>query len=235
MADFDEIGKEKFLIKIKSYLLLYTLLGINKTKKELYKKESEQKEPITKQLLEIEDAVEFSVKWMVRNYQEFNSEPFHILNYKSEIAKFFSSTSALHSDLFRYLDLIKFIMPAIYIKELKEYPLQEVLELLSAILSLFRIDALLQIIYNFTPKDTTGKELKLQLTELVEFFVVAIAKDVVFFTRSKESLHEGLDNYLKEKMIDTDFFASKIEELSHTPQDLMKISNVVHKLLLEAI
>ncbi|BCD62964.1 glutamate dehydrogenase [Nitratiruptor sp. YY08-26] len=235
IADFDELGSEKFLIKIKSYLLLYALLWIAKAKKELYKKESANKTSIYMQLLEIEDAVEFSVKWMVRNYQEFNSEPFHILNYKNEIAQFLDFKESIHSDFFRYIDLIKFVMPAIYIKELKEYPLNEVLSLLSEILSLFNIDALLQIIYNFSPKDNIGKELKMQLMELVEYFVVATAKDVVFYTRSKESLHDGLMNYIQEKMIDTSFFAQKIAELAHTPQDLMKISNVVHKLLLEAI
>lgn len=65
--------------------------------------------------------------------------------------------------------------------------------------------------------------------------MVATAKDVILFSRSKESLLQSLQNYFEEKMIDQEAYNQKIEELSQTPQDLMKMSNVVHKLLLETI
>ncbi len=231
LADFEELQEEKFLIKIKSYLLLYALLGIGKKKRDLYEKELSLKGSLLEDLLAIEHAVEFSLKWILRNYQEINLEPFHILNYKSQIESFFEDTK----DLSRYIDLIKFVMPAIYLKEIKNHPLKEVLQLLLQIIAKLGIDKLLHIIYQFTPKDTTGKELKTQLIELVEYFVVATAKDVILFSRSKESLLQSLQNYFEEKMIDQEAYNQKIEELSQTPQDLMKMSNVVHKLLLETI
>ena len=231
LADFEELHTEKFIIKIKSYLLLYTLLGIAKKKQELYANELNLKEKLIENLLAIEHAVEFSLKWILRNYQEINLEPFHILNYKSQINYFIDKTN----NLSQYIDLIKFVMPAIYLKEIKEHSLQEVLELLLQIITMLGIDKLLQIIYQFAPKDITGKELKTQLIELVEYFVVTIAKDVILFNRSKESLQQSLQNYFEEKMIDQEAYNQKIDELSQTPQDLMKISNMVHKLLLETI
>lgn len=231
LADFEELHKEKFIIKIKSYLLLYTLLGIAKKKQELYANELSLKEKLLEDLLAIEHAVEFSLKWILRNYQEINLEPFHILNYKSQMKHFLDETE----DLSRYIDLIKFVMPAIYLKEIKDHPLQEVLQLLLQIITELGIDKLLHIIYQFIPKDAIGKELKTQLIELVEYFVVATAKDVILFSRSKESLQQSLQNYFEEKMIDQEAYNQKIDELGQTPQDLMKISNVVHKLLLETI
>ena len=234
IADFEELGQEKFLIKIKSYLLLYTLLSVAKVKKELYDNEKHY-ENLYAMLLEIEHSIDFSIKWILRNYEEINIEPFHILNYKNTIASFLQYEEGKSINFFKYIDLVKFIMLAIYIKELKEYRLDEVLELLMQIIALFKIDRLLQIINQFTPKDMTGKEIKNQLVDLVEYFVTAIAKDVVLFTRSKENLKEGLHNYLREKMIDTDRFSKEIEDLSSTPSNLMKITSTVHKLLLEAI
>ena len=231
LADFEELQEEKFAIKIKSYLLLYSLLSIHKTKKALYAKELLLGTKLLDHLLSIEHAVEFSLKWILRNYHEINLEPFHILNYKSQINAFFSDKE----DITRYSDLIKFVMPAIYLKEIKDHPLQEVLELLLQIIALLGIDKLLYIIYQFNPKDSTGKELKSQLIELTEHFVVTTAKDVIFFSRTKESLLQSLQNYLEEKMIDPHFYTKQIEELSHTPQDLMKITNIVHRLLLETI
>jgi len=57
----------------------------------------------------------------------------------------------------------------------------------------------------------------------------------VLFTRTHESLIEGLMSYIEEKAIDTSYYTKMVDELFQTPHDLMKITNVVHKLLLEAV
>ncbi len=231
LADFEELQEEKFVIKIKSYLLLYSLLGITKRKKRLYAQELSLGNKLLEELLQIEHAVEFSLKWILRNSHQINLEPFHILNYKSQIETFFDN----QQELTHYIDLIKFVMPAIYLKEIKDHPLHEVLELLLQIISLLGIDKLLYSIYQFHPKDSTGKEMKSQLIELLEHFVVTTAKDVILFSRSKESLLQSLQNYLEEKMIDPNLYNQRIEELQHSPHDLIKMTNVVHSFLLETM
>ncbi len=218
IADFEELGEERFILKVRSYLLLYTLLGIAKEKRKIKD---------YNELLKIEDSMRFALQWILRNSKEINTEPFHILNYKKEVMEFRKS--------FKLNDLIRFIMLAILLKELKDYKLKEVLELLQKIIDLFYIDELLHLIYSFTPKDSVGRELKTQLSALVELFVTTMAKEVVFFTRSQESLLEGLESYLKEKRIDPLVYKEKLQELKKHPSDLPSLTALVHKLLLEAV
>ncbi len=222
ISDYNDLGKERFLLKTRSYLLLYTLLSIAKAKEPLAKEADYSK------ILELEDSVQFALKWIIKNYHQINTEPFHILNYKTEIANFLNT-----QELFSLNDLIKFSMLAISLKELRDYRLSEVLELLAHIVKLFCIDKLLEIVYNFKPKDRIGKEMKAQLIELIDLFVTTIAKDVVLFTRTKESLPQGLQSYLEEKMIEPKRYHNLIKELD--PQNLVQITSVVHKLLLEAV
>ncbi|BAF70740.1 NAD-glutamate dehydrogenase domain-containing protein [Nitratiruptor sp. SB155-2] len=236
LADFDEIGKERFAIKVKSYLLLYSLLSIAKVKKEYYDKELQLKHNLYPILLEIEHSIEFSLKWIVRNYHQINLEPFHILSYKNEIAQFLSLEKGRSENFFKYIDLIKFIMLAIHIKELKEYTLSEILQLLMLIISTFKIDELLQLLGKFVPKDAIGKEIQSQLIELLNYFVTVVAKDVVLYTRATETLEDGLKHYMEEKMINPNHFYMMIEEMkANASSDLMRLICILHKLLLEAV
>jgi len=218
ISDFEELGEERFILKVRSYLLLYTLLGIGKHKRKIED---------YNELLKIEDSIAFAIQWILRNSKEINTQPFHILSYKKEVMEF--------SKNFEFNDLIRFIMLAISLKELKDYSLKEVLEFLQKIIELFYVDELLHLIYNFSPKDSVGRELKSQLSALVELFVTTMAKEVVFFTRSKESLLEGLESYLKEKGIDTKVYKERIQELKKHPSDLPTLTALVHNLLLEAV
>lgn len=236
LADFEEIGKERFLIKIKSYLLLYTLLSISKVKREFYAKELELKKELYPKLLEIEHSIEFSVKWVIRNYHQINLEPFHILSYKNEIAQFLSYQENRSENFFKYIDVLKFIMLAIHIKELKEYRLSDILELLTLIISTFKIDEILQLLHSFVPKDKVGKDIQNQLIELLNYFVTIVAKDVVLYTRGNETLKEGFKHYLEEKMIDPTRYMELIDRVRQSaPSDLMLLTDILHKLLLEAI
>ncbi len=235
LADFEALGEEKFLLKVRSYLMLNVLLSVSKVKKEFYDKELELTTKLYPKLLEIERSLDFSLQWILRNSHRLNLEPFHILNYKRKIAQFLNFEENRSENFFKYIDLIKFILLAIYLKELKEYELEEVLELLMLIISTFKIDQLLQLLEAFVPKDPTGKEIQKQLIELVNFFVTTIAKDVVLYTRSNESLQEGFHNYLAEKMIDPTIFEQMLTQIKQAPTDLMRLTDLVHKLLLIAI
>ena len=235
LADFEALGKEKFLLKVRSYLMLSVLLSISKVKKEFYDKELELGTRLYPKLLEIERSLGFSLQWVLRNSHHLNLEPFHILNYKRKITQFLNFEENRSENFFKYIDLVKFILLAIYLKELKEYELEEVLELLMLIISTFKIDQLLQLLEAFIPKDPTGKEIQNQLIELVNFFVTAIAKDVVLYTRSSETLKDGFRNYLTEKMIDPKIFDQMLTQIRQSPTDLMRLTDLVHKLLLIAI
>ena len=231
ICDYDKLGKEKFLIKIKAYLVLYTLLAVNKVKRELYEEEKKLGEKLPTLLLSIEESLGFSVRWLVHNYQEFDFEPFHILNYKQEIAAFLEYDKSRSDSFFRYIDLLKFIMLAIYITELKNYKLPQILALIDTIIKHFRIDTLLQAINAYQPKSAMEKEMAEQLVTLVEFFVATLTKDVVLFARHQESLQEGFLRYLEEKMVSAQELSKEIETRGQI-HDLATLTLIVHRLLL---
>ncbi len=234
IADYEELGEEKFLLKIKVYLLLYTLLSITKVKRELYEQQNGS-EKIYEMLLDIEHSVDFSIKWVIRNYNQINCDPFHILNYKEEIAKFLGFKDGFSKNFFQYIDLVKFIMLAIYISEIKEYKLDDILQLLLHIINRFKIDTLLVYLNKIEPKSDMERELKNQLIELLEYFVTVTAKDIIIFTRNQESLESGFQSYLQEKMIDPQKYVKKIEKLESIPNKMLFLTNIIHQMLLEAI
>ena len=235
IGDFEELGEELFLVKIKTYLILNSLLSISKIKNELVEREKELKKELYDYLLEIDMSLDFSLKWVLRNYSAINMEPFHILNYKKEIADFLNYEKGLSENFFKYIDLIKFIMLAIFLKESKEYKLTEILNLLMMIINRFKIDLLLQNIYSYQPKNRISKDIKNQLIELVEYFVTVVAKDIIIFTRAKENLEEGFNGYLEQKRVDFEKIIEEIEKIEEDPNDLTYMVNVVQKLLLQAI
>ena len=235
ISDYDELGKERFFIKIKAYLILHTLLAIAKVKKELYASEKALRGDIYTLLLAIEESLAFNVRWAVHNYETFDFEPFHILNYKQELATFLRYDKSRSDTFFHYIDLLKFVMLAISITESTGYTLTQILQLIDAIIKSFGIDTLLQGIQKFRPKTDQERELQLQLARLVELFVTECTKEVVGFARRSESLEESLERYLEEKMIDRDSLAAVIEEVAKTPQDLATLTLIVHRLLLDIV
>ncbi len=235
ISDYEELGEELFLVKIKTYLILNSLLSISKIKDELLQREKELKKRLYDHFLEIDMSLNFSLKWVLRNHSSINLEPFHILNYKKEIAEFLNYEEGLSQNFLKYIDLIKFIMPAIFLKESKEYNLTDILNLLMLIISRFKIDRLLEYIYSYQPKNRTSKEIKNQLIELVEYFVTAVAKDIIIFTRAQENLEKGFIGYMEEKRVDFEKIIEEIEKIKEDPNDLTYMVNVVHKLLLQAI
>jgi glutamate dehydrogenase len=126
-------------------------------------------------------------------------------------------------------------MLAIYLKENSNYSLHEVLELLLRIISSFKIDTLLSYLHDFSPKNETAKEIKNHLIQLTEYFVTLIAKEIIFFTRSHETLQEGFEGFLKEKMIDLEELRKAVQRIEEDPHDLTYMVSVVHKLLLSII
>ncbi len=235
VSDYDVLGKEKFLIKIKAYLLLHTLLAIAKVKKELYASEKVLRNDMYTLLMAIEDSLAFNVRWAVHNYQSFDFEPFHILNYKQELAAFLDYDKSRSDSFFHSIDLLKFVMLAIAITEQTDYTLTQILKLIDSIIKTFGIDTLLLAIEKYRPKTDQEREIQLQLARLVELFVTECTKEVVHFTRRKENLQEGLERYKEEKMIDSVALVERIEEAARTPQDLTALTLIVHKLLLDIV
>ncbi len=235
ICDYEELGEELFLVKIKAFMILHSLLSIAKVKQELLNKEFELQKRLYEMLLQINESLEFSLKWVLRNYQEFNLEPFHILNYKQEIQEFLEYDEGRSQGFFKYVDLTKFTMLAIYLKENRDYPLKDILELLTLIINHFQIDTLLKYLYSFEPKNPNAKEIKMELILLVEYFVTLVAKNIILFMRRGEDIKRGFRSYLQEKMVDTKMLKERIERIKKDPNDLMLFVNVVNKLLLEAI
>ncbi len=235
ICDYEELGEELFLVKIKAFMVLYSLLSIAKVKKELIQKRFELGVKLYEMLTDINESLDFSLRWIIKNHQELNIEPFHILNYKQEIAKFLGYEEKIAQNFFHYIDLVKFIMLAIYLKENSNYSLRDVLSLLLHIISTFKIDTLLNYLHDLTPKNETAKEIKNHLIQLTEYFVTLMAKEIILFTRSHETLHDGLEGFLQEKMIDTQKLQEAIEAIAKDPNDLTYLVNVVHKLLLSVI
>ncbi|MRJ02383.1 MAG: NAD-glutamate dehydrogenase [Epsilonproteobacteria bacterium] len=226
ISDYEELGRELFLVKVRAFLLLNRLLEIEKVTQELLAREFTLGEDLYEMVEQINESLEFNLSWMVRNQREI--DPNQILSYRQEVAEFLGYGREWADNFFRYTDLLKFTMLAIYLKEQSSYTIGEILNLLLSIIEKFQIDRLLNYLYHFQPKSRNGREIKEQLILLVEYFVTSVAKEVVLKGR-------GVEEYLEEKMVDLGKLQREIERIQEDPNDLTYMVNIVHKLLLTAM
>ena len=82
ITDFAKLGEERFLIKIKSYLISNQLFGANDIRYEIYRNDYKL-DVLTqyKLLAEIEHTLNFSTRWMVKYLDSSQIDAAHSYNF----------------------------------------------------------------------------------------------------------------------------------------------------------
>ena len=247
LSDYEELGEEKFLLKIKAYLITNQLYDANDIRFEIYR--GDYKIPLQKQyamLLEIEDKIDYNIKWMLRSLtpEDFCFET--ILDYKNAIADITEKIDIPHrvmvpdnnhiNDFFAKLNYMKFATAVIKITKQTGAPFARCATTFYHILQEFEIPLLIEHIENVAINKPNEALLREQLQMLLESLLAELTIAMLSYQRSDENIETALQNYLKERQFDMKKYKTMLDFLKKnehiTISDLSVIVN--HFLLIRA-
>ena len=221
--DYFSLGEEKFLQKIKAYLMTNQLFDLNDNRYEIYREDfkTDTKKQY-KKLLFIEKEMESNVRWLLQNFDESDLNFEFLLSFKDEIKK-----ESL--DLAEY----KFALAAIKVRKITNRPFELCMKVINSIVKNLDIVFLLQKLDEIVVKDPNKELLKTQLEELLGGFVVKISKELVVDSEANRDINENLIEYIRQKEFDLEDYQERINELKTNDSfSIYQIAVLVNSLLL---
>ena len=208
VSDYEKLGNERYLLKIKSYLVAKQLFGAKEIREKIYQQDyimnvDEQYKLINK----LEYILYASTKWMVKYLKKNQLDATHILDHKDEL---FDLLKEVHTQkveklidkdeqfnlFFSVIDYLRFAIPAIVIKESTNHSFKDVIILFYSLIHEFNI---LDIIFSLNKVEITSKNdmvLRNQVLQFIEFIVVHYTKKVLNFQRLNEEPAVAFTNFI---------------------------------------
>ena len=208
ISDFDELGAERFVYKIKSYLICNQLFGSNDIRYEIFRHDylmdAEKQYGL---LFEIGTTLEFSVSWMMRHLSPEQIHAPTLLRYRSELAKLMEMTPEGNitpivnekspiNRYFHHLPYMKFTIAAIILHERNHRRFDETAKLIYIIIKKLHINEIMEALENYRPKNAEEHTIKKQLEEFIEFSVTSLSEKVIHYQRKGETMEAALESYL---------------------------------------
>ncbi len=244
LCNYEKLGKKKFLLKIKAYLISNQLYDANDVRYEIYRNDYEI--PVSKQskmLFEIEEKIDYNINWMLRTLEPeaFSFET--VLDYKSAIhaitdkininkIEIIESNDEINS-FFSRVDYLKFTTAIIKVNKQTGASFERCTMLFFHIIKTFEIAEILKHIENVTIQYSNEKLLQEQLELLLEALIVDVTKDLLAYQRSNETADKTLQSYLEEHEFDLDIYKSMLNDIkSNETSTISDLSVIVNHFLL---
>ena len=246
ISDYDELGEAGFVQKIKSYLICNQLFGCNDIRYEIFRHEYEIPAPRQYELLfAIEEALDFSVGWMLRHLSGDQIHAPTLLRYRTEIGKLFSMVpeekhtpifgEASEADYyFHHLPFMKFAVAAIILHERSHRRFDETAKLMYLIIKRLHINEIMEALTRYRPKDKDEHTIKRQLEAFIEYAVTSLSEKVTAYQRKNERVEEAFENYLKdfdERYRDVEESYDRFKDEEVRTKELEKIAILVNNLM----
>jgi len=250
ISDYKKLGEERFLLKIKSYLISNQLFGANDIRHEIYRNDYLLDIKTQYKLLsDIEHTLNFSTRWMVKYLDNSQIDAVHILDYKHPLFDLLKRINPdnpktyLHKEededfnhFFNHLEYLRFAISTIIIKEETHHSYENVAELFYKIVDEFKIINLITSLDNVNIDSRSDNKLKHQLFQFIEFIVVHFTQKILEFQRIDESPEIAFSNYITN---DEEGFRLIKEEIdafiSEEKKDIKEIAITVNQLMSSAI
>ncbi len=248
ISDYSVLGTERFLTKIKSYLISNQLFGANDIRYEIYRNDYTLKVDLQyKMLSEIEHTLNFSTRWMVKYLDGSQIDAAHILDYQTPLFELLKSINPKHpkvyipenndfNHFFTQLEYLRFAVSAIIIKEETHHSFENVATIFYKVVDEFEILNIIGALDN-TPINTQNDLLlKKQLLQFVEFIVVHYTQKVIAFQRIGESAAEAFESYIANDSVAFGLIKERIHTfMEDENRSLQQIAITVNQLMTSAI
>ena len=248
ISDFERIGEEKFINKIKSYLICNQLFDTNGIRHELYRKDFEMPSDRQYELLsEIERTIIFSVKWMIKYLNKNQIDANHILENKEVLFAMLDKINGVKrveiipgndsfNSFFSHIEYLRFAVTAISIKESTQHDFHDVATLFYMIVSEFKIIELLSALDEIPISLESDRVLKRQMLQFIDFLVVHYTHKILSFQRIDETPEDAFKSFVSNE---NEAFTGTREQLEafidSETKDLKEITVTVNQLMASAI
>ena len=248
ISDYEKLGNERFLLKIKSYLVAKQLFGTKEIREKIYSQDYLMDVEKQYQLIDkLEYILYASTRWMVKYLKKNQLDANHILDHKDEL---FSLLKKVHNQeienliegdtdfnlFFSVIDYLRFAIPAIVIKETTNHPFKDVVVLFYSLIHEFNI---LDIIVALNKVEITSKNdmvLRNQVLQFIEFIVVHYTKKVLNFQRVNEAPTVAFENFVNNE---SDSFYKVREHLdlflTRENKDIKEIAVTVNQMMVSLL
>ena len=219
ISDYNELGHDKFLMKIKAYLILNRLFDATQTRRLLFK--SDFKLCIAKQyktFIMIENSIAYALNSMIElNAEELNFGT--ILSYKNSIDRVLKEIIVhdsvkyenLNKEIALFLNIIKyikFIAEILKIEFSSTHTFNEVIEAFFCISKKLKIVDFVTTLEEIEVLKTSDMMIKSQLDTIVRSLTSKATKDLLDFKRKDETVETALEKYLQEIDFDFDYYST---------------------------
>ncbi len=248
IATYREKQKERFLLKIKSYLITNELFGANDIRYEIYR--NDFKMDIKKQykfLDEIERTLIFSTRWMLKYIDKHKVDVNHILDYKGSL---FEIIGKIKQDdvlnivednekfnlFFSAIEYLRFAVAAIMVKETSSHSFENVALLFYLVVSEFKILEMITSLDSIEITTDDEKILRHQILHFIEYIVVHYTEKILSFKRINESPKVAFDNYIENESEAFELIKEQIDKFMSTEvKDIKEVSITVNQIMTSII
>jgi glutamate dehydrogenase len=244
VADFYEKGIEKFLEKIKAYLITNQLFDANDIRYEIYR--GDYSIDVKKQyemLLKIEKKIAFNIEALGKNFdiQEINTVS--MLESKNQVCEVIKSldiktTQTITENekinhFFNELDYMKFISTILKISSRTNFHFHDITVVFYKIIQKLEINTLMDIIEKIATVESNEEMLLLQYKQLLDGVSSSLSKSLLHFMRKDEDVDSAIEGYLIKEGFDIAIYHDKVDRLKRSENvSFLDLSLVINELLL---
>ena len=208
VSDYLRLGHERFLLKIKSYLIAKQLFGSKDIRAKIYSQDYIMDVECQYKLIgKLEYTLYASTKWMVKYLKKNQLDATHILDHKEELFLLLEQVhqqkmityikdDKVFNQFFTVIDYLRFAIPAIVIKSSTSHSFKDVVTLFYLLIHEFNI---LDIIISLNKVKILSRNdmvLRNQVLQFIEFIVVDYTKRILDFQRVNEEPEIAFSNYI---------------------------------------
>ncbi|MFT5660921.1 MAG: glutamate dehydrogenase [Sulfurimonas sp.] len=248
IANYEEKHQDKFLLKIKSYLITNELFGANDIRYEIFRNDlSMDIKQQYKLLSEIERTLSFSTRWMLKYLNKHQVDVNHILDYKESL---FDILSKIHEFdfvkilpdnhkfnlFFSAIEYLRFAVAAIMVKETSSHSFDNVARLFYIVVNEFKILEMITSLDSIEISVENEKTLRYQILQYIEYIVVHYTEQVLTFQRVDESPQIAFENYLENQKESFTQIKNQIDTfMSKDAKDINEINIIVNQIMTSLI
>lgn len=248
ICDYEKLGFEKFILKIKSYLIASSLFSSRDVRFDIYR--NDYVLPVEEQyhlLNELEHTLNFTTKWMVKYSKEYQIEASHILDHKDELFEILDEmTKKSYVEIlpnkesfnlfYGVIDYLNFAIAAIMIKEKSLHSFRDVIIVFYSLVHEFKILDLIDSLNKIKVIDHSEIILKGQILKFIEFIVVHYTEEILKFKRVNETPEAAFENYLSNEEDLFNMIKVQINEfMAQEKRTLQEITITVNQMLVALI
>ncbi|AXX91905.1 glutamate dehydrogenase [Malaciobacter molluscorum LMG 25693] len=208
IADFQKLGKDKFVKKIKSYLIVKQLFGSKEIREKIYSQDyildiDKQYELIIK----LEYILYTSTKWMIKYLRKNQIDSNHIMDHKTELFSFLAQVHTQNIEViikaddefnlfYSVIDYLRFAVAAIVIQENTQHSFRDVIIVFYQLIHEFNILEIILHLNKMRIHSKTDIILRNQALQFIDHIVVFYTKKVLEFKRVNELPEDAFTNFI---------------------------------------